>query len=67
MKLVATSTEAARDIEMSTKQQATAVEQVNIAITNAAQATKESEASSGQTLQTAAELAKLSGELTQLV
>lgn len=67
VKLVATSTEAAREIELSTKQQATAVEQVNIAITNAAQATKESEASSGQTLQTAAELAKLSGELTQLV
>lgn len=67
VKLVATSTEAAREIELSTKQQSTAVEQVNIAITNAAQATKESEASSGQTLQTAAELAKLSSELTQLV
>ncbi|MBI2518518.1 MAG: CHASE3 domain-containing protein [Opitutae bacterium] len=67
LKLVGTSTEAAREIELSTKQQSTAVEQVNIAIVNAAQATKEAEASSGQTLQTAAELAKLSGDLTQLV
>ncbi len=65
--LVATSTDAAREIELSTKQQTTAVEQVNIAIVNAAQATKESEASSSQTLQTAGQLATLSGELAQLV
>lgn len=67
VKLVATSTEAAREIELSTKQQTTAVEQVNIAIVNAAQATKESEASSAQTLQTAAQLATLSGDLATLV
>lgn len=67
MKLVATSTEAAREIELSTKQQTTAVEQVNIAIVNAAQATKESEASSAQTLQTAGQLATLSSELATLV
>lgn len=67
VKLVATSTEAAREIELSTKQQTTAVEQVNIAIVNAAQATKESEASSAQTLQTAAQLATLSSELATLV
>lgn len=67
VKLVATSTEAAREIELSTKQQSTAVEQVNIAIVNAAQATKETEASSSQTLQTAGELATLSGELARLV
>ncbi len=67
VKLVATSTDAAREIELSTKQQTTAVEQVNIAIVNAAQATKETEASSSQTLQTAGQLATLSGDLAQLV
>lgn len=65
--LVATTTEAAREIELSTKQQTTAVEQVNIAIANVAQATKETEASSGQTLQTASELANLSRNLLRLV
>lgn len=67
VKLVGTSTDAAREIELSTKQQTTAVEQVNIAIVNAAQATKETEASSSQTLQTAGQLATLSGDLAQLV
>src|SRR5258708_2424902 len=66
-KLVATSSDAAREIELSTQQQATAVEQVNVAIVNAAQATKETEASSSQTLQTAGQLATLSGDLAQLV
>lgn len=65
--LVATTTEAAREIELSTKQQMTAVEQVNIAIANIAQASKETEASSGQTLQTASELAGLSKGLLRLV
>lgn len=64
--LVATTTEAAREIELSTKQQATAVEQVNLAIANVAQATKETETSSTQTLQTASELAGLSRELLQM-
>ena len=49
--------EAAREIELSTKQQSTAVEQVNIAIANVAQASKETEASAGQTLQTVSQLA----------
>ncbi len=66
-KLVATTTEAAREIELSTKQQATAVEQVNIAIANVAQATKETEASAGQTIQTASELATTSRDLLRLV
>lgn len=66
-KLVSTTTEAAREIELSTKQQASAVEQVNIAITNTAQATRETEASSGQTFQTASQLAGLSKELLRLV
>jgi methyl-accepting chemotaxis protein len=65
--LVGTTTEAAREIELSTKQQATAVEQVNVAITSAAQATKETEASSGQTLQTAVELGTLSHALLRIV
>jgi methyl-accepting chemotaxis protein len=65
--LVGTTTEAAREIELSTKQQATAVEQVNVAITSAAQATKETEASSGQTLQTAVELGGLSRALLRIV
>jgi methyl-accepting chemotaxis protein len=65
--LVLTTTDAAREIQLSTKQQATAVEQVNIAIANAAQATRETEASSGQTLQTASQLAGLSRDLLRLV
>jgi methyl-accepting chemotaxis protein len=65
--LVGTTTEAAREIELSTKQQSTAVEQVNVAITSAAQATKETEASSGQTLQTAVGLAGLSRALLRIV
>jgi methyl-accepting chemotaxis protein len=65
--LVSTTTEAAREIELSTQQQTTAVEQVNVAISNVAQATRETEASSGQTLQTAGMLAGLSRELLRLV
>ena len=56
----ATTTAAAREIELSTMQQTTAVEQVNVAIANTAQATKETEASSGQTFRTASQLAGLS-------
>jgi methyl-accepting chemotaxis protein len=65
--LVGTTNDAAREIELSTKQQASAVEQVNVAITNVAQATREAEASSTQTLQTASQLSKLSSELLQIV
>ena len=65
--LVATTTEAAREIGLSTKQQSTAVEQVNVAISNTAQATRETEASSGQTFQTASQLAGLSKDLLRLV
>jgi len=38
-----------------------------VAIANVAQTTKETEASSGQTLQTASQLASLSSELLRLV
>ncbi len=65
--LVTTTTEAAREIELSTKQQTSAVEQVNFAVTNVTQTTRESEASSSQTLQTASQLTELSTRLRQLV
>lgn len=65
--LVTTAAEAAREIELSTKQQATAVEQVNIAIANVTQASRETEASSGQTLQTASQLATLSRDLLHII
>jgi methyl-accepting chemotaxis protein len=65
--LVITTTDAAREIELSTKQQMTAVEQVNVAMGNVAQASRETEASSGQTQQTASELAMLSKDLLRLV
>jgi methyl-accepting chemotaxis protein len=65
--LVTTTTEAAREIELSTKQQTTAVEQVNFAVANVTQTTKENEAGSTQTLQTASQLAELSGRLRRLI
>jgi methyl-accepting chemotaxis protein len=65
--LVTTTAEAAREIELSTKQQTTAVEQVNVAIVSVAQATRETEASSNETRQTATELATLSNDLLRLV
>lgn len=65
--MVGTTTEAAREIGLSTKQQSSAVEQVNIAMANVAQASKESETSALQTVQTAADLARLSQDLIRLV
>ncbi len=65
--LVGTTTDAAREIELSTKQQATAAEQVRLAVTDVAQATQESETSSAQTLQTASQLAGLSTDLRRLI
>jgi methyl-accepting chemotaxis protein len=65
--LVSTTTEAAREIELSTKQQSTAVSQINIAVFNVAQAARETEASSSQTLQTASELTNLSRGLMRLI
>jgi len=65
--LVSTSTEAAREIELSTKQQTTAVEQVKIAMSNVAQTSRESEISSTQTLQTASQLATLSKGLLRII
>jgi methyl-accepting chemotaxis protein len=65
--LIMTTTEAAREIELSTKQQTTAVEQVNIAIANVTQAARETEASTSQTLETASLLAATSSDLLKLV
>jgi methyl-accepting chemotaxis protein len=65
--MVATTTEAAKEIELSTKQQTSAVEQVNVATANVAQTTKETEASSGQILQTASELTGLARDLAKLI
>ena len=64
---VTVTTEASREIGLSTRQQATAVEQVNLAVANVAQATRESEVSSAQTLQTISQLASLSKELLRMV
>jgi len=65
--MVVTTTEAAKEIELSTKQQASAVEQVNLAIGSVAQATKETEASSNQTAQTSSQLTGLSRELARMI
>lgn len=65
--LVSTTTDAAREIELSTKQQSTAVEQVNVAIANVAQASVETETSAGQTLQTVSQLAGLARNLLRII
>ncbi|HTA47077.1 MAG TPA: methyl-accepting chemotaxis protein, partial [Bryobacteraceae bacterium] len=65
--MVVTTTQAAREIGLSTKQQMTAVEQVNAAISGAAQVARETETSSGQTLQTAVQLTRLSQSLTRII
>jgi methyl-accepting chemotaxis protein len=65
--LVGTTSEAAREIELSTKQQSSAVEQVTVAIASVAQAAKETEASSTQTFQTSSELTNLSRDLARLI
>ena len=65
--MVSTTTLAAREIGLSTKQQTSAVEQVNAAISGAAQATREAETSSTQTLETAIQLSRLSNNLLRLV
>jgi methyl-accepting chemotaxis protein len=64
---VGTTTDAAREIELSTTQQTTAVEQVKVAITSAATGTRETEESSGQTMQTATQLTELSTSLLRIV
>jgi methyl-accepting chemotaxis protein len=65
--LVSSTAGATREIELSTKQQATAVEQVNVALLDVNKTARETESSSAMTLTTSSELAKLSRELLQLV
>jgi methyl-accepting chemotaxis protein len=65
--LVSTTTEASREIELSTTQQSTAVEQVNIAIASVAQASAEMETSAGQTSKTATQLAELPRDLLRII
>ena len=65
--LVATTNDATREIELSTKQQTTAVEQVNVAASDTARVTRETEASAVQTKQTASHLSALSSDLLELV
>ena len=65
--LVATTNDATREIELSTKQQTTAVEQVNVAASDTARVTRETEASAVQTRQTASHLSSLSSDLLELV
>ena len=65
--LATTTNEAAREIELSTKQQSTGVEQVNQAIVSVAQTTRELEASTSQTLQTARQLTVLSRDIARIV
>lgn len=65
--LVSTTTEAAREIELSTTQQSTAVEQVNVAITSVAQAAAEMETSASQTSKAASQLAELPRDLMRII
>jgi methyl-accepting chemotaxis protein len=65
--LVATTSEAAREIELSTKQQSSAVEQVNVAVANVTQSSMETETSAGQTLQTVSQMAALSTDLLRVI
>jgi methyl-accepting chemotaxis protein len=65
--LVSTTTDAAREIELSTKQQTTAVEQVTVAITGAAQASRETESSTAETLKTASEMGVFANTLLRII
>ena len=64
---VGSTAEAAREIELSTKQQTTAMEQVSTAVSEVAQTARETEVSSAQTLQTASEVVSISEGLRQLI
>ncbi|MGC3959912.1 MAG: methyl-accepting chemotaxis protein [Verrucomicrobiota bacterium] len=67
VELVGNTAEASHEIELSTKQQTTAVEQASTAITEVADTARDTEASSSQTIQTAGQLASLSQQLMKLV
>ena len=65
--LVSTASEAAREIELSTEQQATAVDQVRVGASDLVQTAHQTDTSSKQVLQTSSELAGLSRELVMMV
>lgn len=65
--LVSSANEAGHDIELSSKQQSSAVEQINIAVGETARATRETEAAAAHTRETAAHLSSLSRDLRQIV
>jgi hypothetical protein len=64
---VSTASEAARENELSTKQQASAVDQVRLGASGLVETAHETETSSKQMLQTSSELAGLSRELALMV
>lgn len=65
--MVETTTDASREIELGTRQQVSAVEQVNAALSGVGQAAKDAEATTRQTQDTATQLSQLSRNLTALV
>ncbi len=65
--LVSTASEAAREIELSTEQQASAVDQVRVGASDLVQTAHQTDTSSKQVLQTSSELAGLSRELVMMV
>jgi len=65
--LVGSTTEAAREIGLSTKQQTSAVDQVNVAIADVAQTARETETSASETLKTAQQLSGLAGDLLRII
>jgi methyl-accepting chemotaxis protein len=65
--LVGSTTEAAREIGLSTKQQTSAVDQVNVAIADVTQTARETETSASETLKTAQQLSLLAGDLLRII
>jgi methyl-accepting chemotaxis protein len=65
--LVSTASEAAREIELSTEQQASAVDQVRVGASDLVQTAHQTDTSSKQVLQTSSELAGLSKELVMMI
>lgn len=65
--LVGSTTEAAREIGLSTKQQTSAVDQVNVAIADVTQTARETEAGASETLKTAAQLTSLARNLLRII
>ncbi|GIM98294.1 hypothetical protein Ato02nite_100870 [Paractinoplanes toevensis] len=65
--LVMTTNDATREIELSTQQQSTAMEQVNLAASDTARITQQTGSSAAQTRQTAEHLTTLSRELLELI